>query len=108
MSRETLTHLNTQTLIGYTSKRGQAWHYRAEHQGSEPNHYEHAVPVADVRRRLFCWSPVEADIQAVTIDDDRGRRPTPTRPGRRSSGPTPAPSSASSAPATRCTTTTSG
>ena len=33
MSRETLTHLNTQTLIGYTSKRGQAWHYRAEHQG---------------------------------------------------------------------------
>ena len=60
MSRETLTHLNTQTLIGYTSKRGQAWHYRAEHQGSEPNHYEHAVPVADVRRRLFHWSPVEA------------------------------------------------
>ena len=70
MSRETLTHLNTQTLIGYTSKRGQAWHYRADHQGSEPNHYEHAVPVADVRRRLFHWSPVEADIQAVTIDED--------------------------------------
>ena len=70
MSRETLTHLNTQTLIGYTSKRGQAWHYRADRQGSEPNHYEHAVPVADVRRRLFCWSPVEADLQAVTIDTD--------------------------------------
>ena len=69
MSRETLTHLNTQTLIGYTSKRGQAWHYRADNQGSEPNHYEHAVPVADVRRRLFHWSPVEADIQAVTIDE---------------------------------------
>jgi phage/plasmid-like protein (TIGR03299 family) len=68
MSRETLAHLNTQTLIGYTSKRGQAWHYRAEDQGSEPNHYEHAVPVADVRRRLFNWTPVEADIQAVTID----------------------------------------
>ena len=69
MSRESLAHLNTQTLIGYTSKRGQAWHYRAEQQGSEPNHYEHAVPVADVRRRLFCWSPTEADIQAVTIDE---------------------------------------
>src|SRR5215207_2675723 len=68
MSRETLTHLNTQTLIGYTSKRGQAWHYRAENQGAEPNHYEHAVPVADVRR-LFHWSPVEADVQAVAIDD---------------------------------------
>jgi phage/plasmid-like protein (TIGR03299 family) len=70
MSLETLAHLNTQTLIGYTSKRGQAWHYRAEYQGSEPNHYEHAVPVADVRRRLFHWSPVEADIQAVVIDED--------------------------------------
>ncbi len=70
MSRETLTHLNTQTLIGYTSKRGQAWHYRASEQGAEPNHYEHAVPVADVRRRLFHWSPVEADIHAVIIDKD--------------------------------------
>jgi hypothetical protein len=28
------------------------------------------VPVADVRRRLFHWSPVEADIQAVTLDQD--------------------------------------
>jgi hypothetical protein len=35
MSRETLTHLNTQTLIGYTSKRGQAWHYRVENLGAE-------------------------------------------------------------------------
>src|SRR5205823_3266147 len=70
MSRETLAHLNTQTLIGYTSKRGQAWHYRAEHQGSEPNHYENAVPVADVRRRLFHWTPKEAEIQAVTMDVD--------------------------------------
>jgi len=25
--------------------------------------------VADVRRRLFSWSPVEADVQAVTVDD---------------------------------------
>lgn len=41
MSRETLTHLNTQTLIGYTSKRGRAWHYRVENQETEPNHYEH-------------------------------------------------------------------
>ena len=107
MSRETLTHLNTQTLIGYTSKRGQAWHYRADYQGSESNHYEHAIPVADVRRRLFYWSPVEADIQAVTIDEDGVQIYTdPTR--KPSSGTTPAPSSASSAPATRCTTTTSG
>ena len=96
MSRETLTHLNTQTLIGYTSKRGQAWHYRVEHQGSEPNHYESAVPVADVRRRLFCWSPVEADLQAITIDQDgvatyadpnrKGGRPGEVETGRSPGG----------------------
>ena len=55
MSRETLTHLNTQTLIGFTDKRGHAWHYRAEEQGEESNHYPGAVPVADVERRLFDW-----------------------------------------------------
>lgn len=69
MSRETLAHLNTETLIGYTAKRGTAWHYRAEHQSDEPNHYPGAVPVADVYRRLFDWSPVSAPLQAVVIDD---------------------------------------
>lgn len=29
MSKETLQHLNTNTLIGFTDKRGHAWHYRA-------------------------------------------------------------------------------
>jgi phage/plasmid-like protein (TIGR03299 family) len=70
MSRETLADLNTQTLIGYTSKRGHAWHYRADAQDGEPNHYQHAIPVADIRRRLFHWTPVEADLQAVAITDD--------------------------------------
>lgn len=53
MSRETSQWLNQRTLIGYTEKRGNAWHYRAEHQGDEPNHYPQAVPVEDVVRRLF-------------------------------------------------------
>jgi hypothetical protein len=70
MSRETLADLNSQTLIGYTSKRGHAWHYRADAQDGEPNHYQHAIPVADIRRRLFHWTPVEADLQAVAITDD--------------------------------------
>ena len=35
MSRETLQHLNTKTLIGNTDARGTAWHYRAEEQGAE-------------------------------------------------------------------------
>jgi phage/plasmid-like protein (TIGR03299 family) len=53
MSRETLASLNSNTLIGFTEKRGNAWHYRAAEQGAESNHYPGAIPVEDVRRRLF-------------------------------------------------------
>lgn len=70
MSNETLTDLNTNTLIGYTDKRGKAWHYRAQDQGVEPNHYEGAIPVADVRRRLFGWKALEADITATALTSD--------------------------------------
>lgn len=55
MSQETLQWLNQNTLIGFTEKRGNAWHYR---QGAD-NHYPGAVPVEDVRRRLFPWQPVK-------------------------------------------------
>jgi len=79
MSRETTQWLNTQTLIGFTDKRGHAWHYRAEAQGDESNHYPGAVPVADVQRRLFHWDAmarpllvtVPADIESAdTVDGD--------------------------------------
>lgn len=73
MSRETIADLNTNTLIGYTSKRGTAWHYRADEQGSEPNHYVGAIPVADVRRRLFNWAPVQAPV-TVTVEGPNGPR----------------------------------
>lgn len=60
MSKETLETLNNYTLIGQTEKRGHiAWHYRADLQGDEPNHYPGAIPVEDVRRRLFNWRAVE-------------------------------------------------
>jgi phage/plasmid-like protein (TIGR03299 family) len=55
MSNETLEHLNTNALIGFTEQRGNAWHYRADLQGAEPNHYPGPIPIADVRRRLFGW-----------------------------------------------------
>lgn len=64
MSQETLTWLNQNTLIGFTSKRGNAWHYRASDQGAEQNHYVGAIPVDDVKRRLFHWRAVEAPISA--------------------------------------------
>jgi hypothetical protein len=41
-------------LVGFEEKRGKAWHWR---QGSD-NHYEGAIPVSEVERRLFNWEPV--------------------------------------------------
>jgi|GEM_PF-1111063 len=80
MSQETAQWLNTQTLIGHTDKRGHAWHYRAEEQGTESNHYPGPVPVEDVKRRLFGWEaqsrplfvrvPTDDLIAAAGIDDD--------------------------------------
>lgn len=58
MSRETLEWLNENTLIGFTEKRGHAWHYR---QGSD-NHYTGGIPVDDVRKRLFDWHAEEQPI----------------------------------------------
>jgi phage/plasmid-like protein (TIGR03299 family) len=69
MSTETLQHLNTQTLIGMTSQRGNAWHYRAEHQGEETNHYDAAIPVEDVERRLFNWTAMSRRIAVETPAD---------------------------------------
>lgn len=62
MSQETSQWLNNNTLIGFTEKRGNAWHYRAADQGSESNHYTGAIPVADVLRRLFHWHAVESPV----------------------------------------------
>lgn len=70
MSQETAQWLNTQTLIGYTEKRGQAWHYRQSDQGAESNHYEGAIPVGDVHRRLFHWEHAEGDVSSTVITED--------------------------------------
>lgn len=70
MSAETATWLNTMTLIGYTGKRGQAWHYREADQGDEPNHYTGAIPVEDVRRRLFYWQAAEGTLEATYLTPD--------------------------------------
>ncbi|WP_324651015.1 DUF932 domain-containing protein [Georgenia sp. H159] len=80
MTTETLTSLNTNTLIGNTSHRGTAWHYRAEEQGEESNHYPGPVPPDDVARRLFGWKALSlpiaverpADILTMTHRGDDG------------------------------------
>jgi len=56
MTFETISTLNTNTLIGFTDKRGHAWHYKAQEQGAESNHYPGAIPVEHVTRRLFDWA----------------------------------------------------
>lgn len=62
MSQETMEWLNLYTLIGFTEKRGNAWHYRRELQGIESNHYVGPVPVDDVLRRLFNFEVVDSPI----------------------------------------------
>ena len=68
MSKETSKWLNTQTLIGMTAKRGNAWHYRAEDQGDEPNHYPGFVPTDDVLRRLFNFVVNEVPLYVAQAD----------------------------------------
>lgn len=80
MSAETLTTLNTSTLIGFTDQRGRAWHYRAELQGAESNHYPGAIPVTDVERRLFnfrAMSVPAAHAVPITLADDMAGLITP-------------------------------
>ncbi len=45
MSKETMQWLNNMTRIGFTEKRGNAWHYRENEQGDVPNHFPGAVPI---------------------------------------------------------------
>jgi phage/plasmid-like protein (TIGR03299 family) len=68
MSRETAEWLNTQTLIGFTEKRGNAWHYQEALQGDEPNHYTGAIPVEDVERRLFDWQAESVPVFVKNAD----------------------------------------
>lgn len=72
MSQETSQWLNQNTLIGFTEKRGNAWHYRAADQGAESNHYTGAIPVGDVQRRLFDWTAVSSPV--FVGGDDFGLR----------------------------------
>jgi len=72
MSKESLQWLNTNTLIGCTDKRGTAWHWRAQEQGEQSNHYPGAIPVADVQDRLFGWTAesrrLAVELPAAVVD----------------------------------------
>ena len=70
MSAETSIWLNQNVLVGFTDKRGHAWHYRAADQGDESNHYPGAVPVEDVKRRLFHWQAVPGTVETTIMTPD--------------------------------------
>jgi phage/plasmid-like protein (TIGR03299 family) len=59
MSRESIEWLNANTRIGFTDKRGKAWHYR---EGST-NHFTGAVPITELTGDggLFNWEPIAMD-----------------------------------------------
>lgn len=63
MSAETLGWLNDNVLIGFTDQRESAWWSRSgiDSKG-RPNHFTGAVPLVEVERRLFHWTPEPAEI----------------------------------------------
>jgi len=65
MSKESISWLNINTLIGCTDKRGTAWHWRAQEQGERSNHYPGPIPVEDVQDRLFGW---QAESRRVAVE----------------------------------------
>jgi phage/plasmid-like protein (TIGR03299 family) len=74
MSRENAKWLNTNTLIGDTEKRGNAWHYRADLQEGAGNHYAGAIPMDDINKLFAPWEPVSAPLfinVPCSADDDQ-------------------------------------
>jgi phage/plasmid-like protein (TIGR03299 family) len=57
MSMKTQAWLDNNVLVGFTKKRGNAWHWR---QGTV-NHFDDAIPIDVVRRRLFDWDPIKVE-----------------------------------------------
>ena len=71
MSAETITWLNRMTLIGFTEKRGEAWHYRAEDQDDQGNHFEGPIPQERVAELLDRPQLTEATV-SVTYATSEG------------------------------------
>lgn len=65
MSKETQEWLENNILIGDTDLRGNAWWYRGtDRKDGSSNHYPGAIPVNDIRQKLFDWEPVSVPMFA--------------------------------------------
>ena len=62
MSTESSKWLNSQILVGFTDDR-KPWWYQEALQGDEPTIYSGAVPLEDVKRRIFDWEAVRCAIK---------------------------------------------
>lgn len=66
MSKETLAYLGDHTLIGFTDKRGKAWHYRTgKDSAGRPNHFPGPVP--EDRALEMLSYPVAEGTVTVTV-----------------------------------------
>jgi len=61
MTREKLEDLAANTRVGFTLKRGNAWHYRVGDPNSARNHFEGAVPMESALE-LFAWDAVRCEL----------------------------------------------
>jgi phage/plasmid-like protein (TIGR03299 family) len=69
MSQETLAWLQENTRIGFTAKRGAAWHAARGADGEYRNHFEGPVPLEEVTG-LMSYELVEAEITATALTQD--------------------------------------
>lgn len=69
---ETKTKLRpiNEALIGYTEKRGTAWHYQQTVLDGEINSYPGAIPVQEVRDRLFDWKGLEGSAETTVLTNE--------------------------------------
>lgn len=66
MSRETMENLNTRQKVGFGHR---AWWYDERLElAAAPSHYSGAIPVEDIERDLFGWTPLEATLSATAYD----------------------------------------
>jgi hypothetical protein len=74
MTMETLDDLRNNVLVGFAGTRGNAW-WNSRGMGQleggidmsvdsngEPNHYDGAIPIEDVRRRILNWQAERLDL----------------------------------------------
>lgn len=62
MSTSTMIANNQNQLYGFTEKRGKAYMFSEKHQGNESNHYDGAIPIADISRRLFNFQAISRKV----------------------------------------------